>query len=65
MTKGSTKVVPGGKPNETIAGYKVLGTTKDGVRILKPKGRTSTRFSERDIRDAIMSVRAAKQPDEQ
>ncbi len=38
---------------------KVLGKTKDGVRILKPKGK-ATHFSEKEIRDAISTVRAAK-----
>ncbi|MFO1102380.1 MAG: hypothetical protein U1E20_05690 [Methylocystis sp.] len=38
---------------------KVLGVTKDGVRILKPKGK-ATHFSTKEIRDAISTVRAAK-----
>lgn len=38
---------------------KVLGVTKDGVRILKPKGKP-THFTQKELRSAIASVRAAK-----
>ena len=37
----------------------VLGTTKDGVRILKPKGR-ATNFTAKELRSAVRSVQAAK-----
>lgn len=37
----------------------VLGTTKDGVRILKPKN-SATHFTEREVRHAVASARAAK-----
>jgi hypothetical protein len=37
----------------------VLGTTKDGVRILKPKGK-ATHFTQKELHGAIASVQAAK-----
>jgi len=37
-------------------GVKVLGVTKDGVRILKPKVR-SAHFTQKELRSAIASVR--------
>jgi hypothetical protein len=39
--------------------YNVLGTTKDGVRILKPKGE-ATHFTRKEVREAVAQVRAAK-----
>ena len=41
------------------ASAKVLGVTKDGVRILQPKGK-ATHFTPKEIRDAIIAVRSAK-----
>jgi hypothetical protein len=38
---------------------RVLGTTTDGVKILKPKGR-ATHFTDKEIRDAIATVIAAR-----
>lgn len=38
---------------------KVLGTTKDGVVILKPRG-AATHFTPKELRDAVASARAAK-----
>jgi hypothetical protein len=37
----------------------VLGVTKDGVRILKPKGK-ATHFTQKEVRNAVVAVRAAK-----
>jgi hypothetical protein len=65
MAKTQTKVSLKDKPAEIVGGYKVLATTKDGVRLLKPKGKASSRFSEQEIRNAVMSVRAAKSADDQ
>jgi hypothetical protein len=65
MAKGSKKTL-GASEVRKLAGRaltnapKVLGVTKDGVRILKPKGE-ATHFSAKEIRDAIATVRAAKQ----
>ena len=64
MTKGSKKTSGAGEVRKLAASVltnapKVLGTTKDGVRILKPKGK-ATHFSAKEIRDAISTVRAAK-----
>ncbi len=44
------------KPKRTT---KVLGITKDGVRILKPRGK-ATHFTQRELRSAIASARAVK-----
>jgi hypothetical protein len=41
------------------AAAKVLGVTKDGVRILKPKGK-ATHFTWEELRDTVVAVRAAK-----
>jgi hypothetical protein len=40
-------------------GSKVLGTTFDGVQVLKPKGR-ATHFTVRELEAAISRVRAAR-----
>jgi hypothetical protein len=37
---------------------KVLGVTKDGVRILKPKGR-ATHFTQKELRDAVRATKGA------
>lgn len=39
---------------------KVLGVTRDGVRILKPPGRRSTHFTPKEAREAVAAVLAAK-----
>jgi hypothetical protein len=54
-----SKGVRGSKAGRFVGGYKVLGTTKDGVKILKPKGR-ATHFTEKELRDAIAIVRSAQ-----
>lgn len=64
MAKGSKKTLGASESRKLAASVlanapKVLGTTKDGVRILKPKGK-ATHFSAKEIRDAISTVRAAK-----
>jgi len=41
------------------AGPKVVGVTKDGVRILKPKGK-ATHFTPKELRDAVATARASK-----
>ena len=48
-----------GKTARSVGGYKVLGTTKDGVRILKPKGR-ATHFTQHELRRAIATVRSTQ-----
>ena len=40
-------------------GRNVLGVTADGVRILKPK-KKSTHFTIKEIREAVAAIRAAK-----
>ena len=42
----------------SVGGYKVLGRTRDGVRILEPKGKP-TSFTVAKLRKAIRSVRAS------
>jgi hypothetical protein len=59
MAKVSKKTRYGGKSTKLVAGTKVVGTTKDGVRILKPKGK-ATHFTQKELHGAIASVRAAK-----
>lgn len=58
MAKASKKMGYAGKSAKSVSG-KVLGTTKDGVRILKPKGK-ATHFTQKELRSAVASVRAAK-----
>lgn len=64
MAKSSKKTLNASEVRKLAGGLltnasKVLGTTKDGVRILKPKGK-ATHFSAKEIREAISTVRAAK-----
>ena len=55
----SSKTVRGAAAERSVGGYKVLGTTKDGVKILKPKGR-ATHFTGKELREAIATVRSAQ-----
>jgi hypothetical protein len=60
MTKSiSPKVGRSANSGRFVGGYKVLGTTKDGVRILKPKGH-ATHFTDKELRKAIATVRSAQ-----
>jgi hypothetical protein len=59
MTKETSKAVRNAQTGRLVGGYKVLGTTKDGVKILKPKGR-ATHFTEKELREAIATVRSAQ-----
>jgi hypothetical protein len=59
MVKTSKKAGQRGKSDKLVAGTKVLGTTKDGVRILKPKG-NATHFTQKELRGAVASARAVK-----
>jgi hypothetical protein len=60
MAKSTTpKVARDAKTGQFVGGYKVLGTTKDGVKILKPKGHP-THFTEKELRDAIIVVRSGQ-----
>jgi hypothetical protein len=60
MKKDSaSKAVRDSETGRFVGGYKVLGTTKDGVKILKPKGR-ATHFTEKELREAIAIVRSAQ-----
>ena len=60
MTKEtSSRTVRGANTKRFVGGYKVLGTTKDGVRILKPKGH-ATHFTDKELRKAIATVRSAQ-----
>ncbi len=59
MAKVSNKTLYGGKDHKRFGGPKVLGVTKDGVRILKPKGK-ATHFTPKELRDAVATARAAK-----
>jgi hypothetical protein len=60
MTKSITpKAGRSANGERSVDGYKVLGTTKDGVRILKPKGH-ATHFTDKELRKAIATVRSAQ-----
>ncbi len=59
MAKVSKKTALGRKFVNKARGAKVLVTTKDGVRILKPKGK-ATHFTEKELDDAIAAARSAK-----
>ena len=59
MTKAPAKTVRDSKSGKSVAG-KVLGTTRDGVRILKPRG-NATHFTQKELREAVNRVRAGKQ----
>ncbi len=59
MAKVLKKTVLGRKSLDKVAAGKVLGTTKDGVRILKPKWK-ATHFTEKELDRAIAGARAAK-----
>ncbi len=59
MANVSKKTALGGKSVDKVGGAKVLGTTKDGVRILKPKWK-ATHFTEKELDRAIAGARAAK-----
>jgi hypothetical protein len=60
MAKFSSKTKISGRYGK-LGGSKVLGTTKDGVRILKPKGK-ATHFTAKELKWAVASARAAKRP---
>lgn len=59
MPKAPSKHTRSAKTGQYVAGKPVLGTTKDGVRILKPNGR-ATHFTPKELRDAVASVMASK-----
>jgi hypothetical protein len=59
MAKTPSKPNRDGKTGQLVGGYRVLGTTRDGVNILKPKS-GATHFTPKELRDAIGSVRAGK-----
>lgn len=50
---------PGARQSMTFAGHKVVGVTRDGVRILD-SGIKATHFTTEEIREAIATVRAAR-----
>ena len=61
MTRKTTqnKPIRNGNDPASVGGYKVLGRTKDGVRILAPKGKPQS-FTVPELKKAIRSVRAGK-----
>lgn len=48
-----------GSTGETFRGRKVLGVTKDGIRILKPQGRP-THFTYKEALETVKAVIAAR-----
>ena len=61
MTQKTTQKKPArkGAAPVSVGGYKVLGQTKDGVRILAPKGKPKS-FTVAKLKKAIRSVRTGK-----
>ncbi len=59
MAKVSKKTALRRKAVGKVEGSKVLFTTKDGVRILKPKSK-ATHFTEKELDRAIAAALAAK-----
>jgi len=59
MTKSPSKTARVSKAAKSAAS-KVLGITKDGVRILKPRGR-ATHFTQKEVREAVARARAGRQ----
>ncbi len=53
------KSTSAGKATEVVGGYKVLGRTRDGVPILKPKGKPQS-FTVSKLKRAIRTARAGK-----
>lgn len=51
------KTTRNAKTGQLIGGYRVLGYTDDGVRILKPKGRPKN-FTVKELKRAIASSRS-------
>jgi hypothetical protein len=58
MAKTPTKPGRASKNGDYVE-TNVLGTTKDGVRILKPRGK-ATHFTKKELLDAVASARAFK-----
>lgn len=59
MTKSPSKTARASKSAKSAAS-KVLGVTRDGVRILKPRGK-ATHFTQKELRDAVARARAGRQ----
>lgn len=59
MTNLSNKTQRAGKVPKSAPGAKVLGVTKDGVRILKPRAK-ATHFTPKELREAVATARASK-----
>ena len=59
MAKLSKKTAARRKTVGKVEGAKVLFTTKDGVRILKPKAK-ATHFTEKELESVIAAAMLAK-----
>jgi hypothetical protein len=59
MAKQSIRPKLTGKAAKASRRPKVVGVTKDGVRILASKGK-ATHFTAKEIREAVAAVRAAR-----
>ncbi len=59
MTKSISNLEKPVKSSKPAVAEKVLGTTKDGVRILVPRGKP-THFTRKEVRDIVASVIAAR-----
>jgi len=58
MTKPPAKTARASRTAKSAAD-KILGITKDGVRILKPRWK-ATHFTQKELRDAVARARAGK-----
>jgi hypothetical protein len=59
MSKSPKHIGSSPKSGKAAKAGKVLGTTADGVRILKPKGK-ATHFSAKELQAAIVNARSAR-----
>src|SRR5438045_2818228 len=62
MTKAPAKTVRDSKSGKSVAG-KVLGTTRDGVRILKPRG-NATHFTQKNCARRLLACAPVSKVDE-
>ena len=58
MSKSPSKSTRVSRTAKSATG-KVLGITKDGVRILKPRGK-ATHFTQKEVREAVARARAGR-----
>jgi hypothetical protein len=55
MAKNDKRIGRDAASGRFVGEYRVLGTTRDGVKILKPKAR-ATHFTDREMREAVRAT---------